>query len=487
MSTQGTTWRTPTARWRENSERTAWIVLLACFAVFMLLAVAIPTATVYFVRYASVAQVARLEPTQGTVLLYDRPEDAEPVAITAQRDNIHEGARVVAADDATQATLALNSDPTSGNTLGSVQIYDGTDLTLQHLRRPVFERSREPFRTDLLLNSGQARVFTSQSDSRAIEVTLHTPHGTIQLAPGSYQVSVAEEGTELTVRSGQATLSHVAGDELTTGEGQRAWLSADGSTGQAATPEINLVENGNFTPPVLDTWPSYQIAEASTTPGKVQFSEGEDGRQVAQFIRMGDEKLHTEVGIRQEVNKAVNVYDDLRIQVDVKTLFQSLPGAGSLNSEFPLRAEISYREHLRQGSHLGSRLLLSRAGDRRALPDRHRRHARAPGAMVHLRVAQSDRAADGARHASGVYRQHSHLRQRPQLPEHGQRSLPAGRIGFAAHAASCGPLNQHPNPQECAAPREIARRAARRLAGGGAALLPGSQLSPVGFARAALR
>ena len=344
MSTHGTTWRTPTARWRENSERTAWLVLLVCFAIFMVLAVAVPAAALYTVRYASVAQVARLEPTQGTVLLYDRPGEAEPVAISAQRDNIHEGARVVAADEATQATLALNSDPATGDTLGSVQLYAGTDLTLTRLRRPVFDRSREPFRTQIVLNGGQARIFTSQSDHRAIEVMLETPHGTIMLAPGSYQVSVSEEGTELTVRSGEAMLSHVAGNELTTGAGQRAWLLASGDTGQAATPEINLVENGNFTPPVLDSWPSYQIAEASTTPGKVQFSEGEDGRQVAQFIRMGDEKLHTEVGISQEVNKPVNVYDDLRIQLDVKALFQSLPGAGSLNSEFPLRVELSYRD-----------------------------------------------------------------------------------------------------------------------------------------------
>ncbi len=344
MATQSTTWRTSTARWRENSERTAWVVLLACFAVFLLLAIAIPVAAIYTVRYASVAQVAKLEPTQGTVLLYDRKDDAEPVAITGVRDNIHEGARIVAADDATQATLALNSDVATGDTLGSVQLYAGTDLTLSRLQRPVFDRSSEPFRTDLQLNSGQARIFTSQSDHRPIEVTLQTPHGTILLEPGSYQVSVSEEGTELTVRSGQATLSHLSGDELIAATGARAWLTPDGATGQATTPEINLVQNGNFTPPVLDSWPSYQNAEASTTPGKVQFSEGEDGRQVAQFIRMGDEKLHTEVGIRQEVNKAVNVYDNLRIQLDVKTLFQSLPGAGSLNSEFPLRVEVSYRD-----------------------------------------------------------------------------------------------------------------------------------------------
>jgi hypothetical protein len=59
---------------------------------------------------------------------------------------------------------------------------------------------------------------------------------------------------------------------------------------------------------------------------------------------MGEEKLHTEVGISQLLEQPVNVYDDLRIQVDTKILFQSLPGAGSLNSEFPLRVEIAYRD-----------------------------------------------------------------------------------------------------------------------------------------------
>jgi hypothetical protein len=59
---------------------------------------------------------------------------------------------------------------------------------------------------------------------------------------------------------------------------------------------------------------------------------------------MGEEKMHTEVGISQQVDLPVNVYDDLRIQLDTKILFQSLPGAGSLNSEFPMRVEISYRD-----------------------------------------------------------------------------------------------------------------------------------------------
>ena len=215
MTTQGTTqppaqgslWRAPTARWHENPERTAWLVLVICFSIFALLAVTIPTAAIYTVRYASRAQLGRLDPTQGTLLLYN-PGATEPIAVTSLRENIVEGTRIVAADEATQATLSLNSESSTGEALGSVQIYAGTDITLQRLREPFFGRSREPFRTVLLLDAGQARLFTSRSDNRAIDVELRTPHGLMTLQPGSYQVSVSEEQTEITVRSGSASLSH---------------------------------------------------------------------------------------------------------------------------------------------------------------------------------------------------------------------------------------------------------------------------------------
>ncbi|MGL4649067.1 MAG: hypothetical protein ACRC1H_06650 [Caldilineaceae bacterium] len=346
MATTSAPWSSRAARWRENPEQMAWVVLLASFSVFALLAITLPLLAIYTVNQATVAQTARIEPTQGTLLLYENSR-SEPIAITSARENIAEGARLVAADEATQATLSLNSDPATGETLGSVQLYSGSDMTLERLRRPIFNRSREPFSTRMTLENGQARIFTSPSDHRAIAVELLTPHGAMILQPGTYQVSVSAEDTEITVRAGEAAVTADAArssEPLLIVAGQRAWMNADEVSGQVTTLEQNLVRNGSFTPPVLDDWPSYQVAEASTTPGKVQFSEGEDGRLVAQFIRMGEEKLHTEVGITQQVAQAVNVYDDLRIQLDVQVLFQSLPGAGSLNSEFPLRVEIAYTD-----------------------------------------------------------------------------------------------------------------------------------------------
>jgi hypothetical protein len=343
MSTQSPTWRTPLARWRDNPERTAWTLLLGAFAIFVVLAVAMPVGIVWMMRYATLPQTGALQPTIGTILLYSGGT-GEPIAITELRENISEGDRLVALDDSTQATLSLNSDPDTEDVLGSVQIYSGTDLTLNRLRQPMFDSSREPFQSVLTLDAGQARIFTSGNENRTVDVELRTPHGVAMLAPGSYQVSVDPIATEITVRSGTADLRHDDGTGLVVQVGERAKITGEGVSAEVTSPEQNLVTNGNFTPPVLDTWTSYQVAEADTTPGKVQFIEGEDGRQVSQFIRMGEERLHTEVGISQVLNRPVNVYDELRIQADVKILFQSLPGGGTLNSEFPIRIEVGYTD-----------------------------------------------------------------------------------------------------------------------------------------------
>lgn len=334
-----------TATMRENPERVAWAVLITSFVLFLILAISIPSISIYIVRHATVEQTTKLEPTLGTVLLY-LEKNADPIAVTSGRDNIVSGVRIVGADDATQATLSLNNDESTGQALGSVQIYHGTDLRIVHMRRPMFSRSRDPYQTRLYLNAGQVRVLTNSGADRSLRVEIETPHGLITLGSGSYQVSVESIETEITTRSGQATLEHLDDQHsLTVPSGQRAWMTAEAISDQAAPAEQNLVRNSNFISSGLETWPSYQTTEASTTPGQVQFPiEGEDGRRVSHFIRMGEEKLHTEVGVNQVIDKAVNVYDDLRIQLDVKILFQSLPGAGSLNSEFPLRVEIGYRD-----------------------------------------------------------------------------------------------------------------------------------------------
>jgi hypothetical protein len=103
-----------------------------------------------------------------------------------------------------------------------------------------------------------------------------------------------------------------------------------------------LLRNGDFSEPELDAWQTDTYAE-NVEPGSVTIDEGE-GRWVAFFRRDGEDNVPTEVSITQIVEKDVNVYDKLTLQLDVKLLHQSLSGAGYLSTEFPLRAEITYTD-----------------------------------------------------------------------------------------------------------------------------------------------
>jgi hypothetical protein len=329
------------ARWRENPERLAWAVLFACFAVFMFLVITIPLTARSIYRYATVNQPARLEPTLGTLLLYAESAP-EPVAITATRDDIVEGSQIVAGEDGTQGTLELVGTAGPDEVLGSVQLYPGTVLDVVQIRRPMFSGSPEPYRARLRLEQGQARVFTYSGEQRPLHVELETPHGVIALAAGSYQVMVDEKRTDITVRSGEADLTHDNRDVLVVEAGSRAWMSLPDYSHSPEPAEQNLLRNGDFSEPMLDTWQSYVIAD-NVIPGSVRIIDRE-GRRVAHFIRQGEENVPTEVGITQAVEKDVNVYDSLNIQLDVKLLHQSLSGAGYLSSEFPLRVEVTYTD-----------------------------------------------------------------------------------------------------------------------------------------------
>ena len=330
------------AKWRQNPERLAWVVLLGSFTVFFVLAVTIPLTVRYVMRYATVSQEARLEPTFGS-LHYYASRTAEAVAVTSVKEGIGEGSRIVAAEESTQGSLAFIGDGTDA-VLGSVQLYAGATLDVLSVRRPLFASSPEPYYVRLRLEQGQARIFSNSEeiDLRPLRVDLETPHGVVALGAGSYQVSVNAEHTEVTVRSGRATLNHLKDGSITINAEQSAWMNADDFAHEPEPAARNLLRNGDFSEPELDAWQTNIIAK-DVVPGIVKVDEG-DGRWVALFFRDGEDNVPTEVGITQIVEKDVNVYDALSIQLDVKLLHQSLPGAGYLSTEFPLRVEITYTD-----------------------------------------------------------------------------------------------------------------------------------------------
>lgn len=334
-------------RWRENPERLAWVVMLLSFTVFMALFVLVPWSIGNAIQYLPVSQTARLDPSLESFFSVYLPKSGDAIAVTgASSKMIAVGSVIEAASDAAQGTLSLISDEeeATAQVLGSVQLYSGSRVKILRLSRPFFKTwSSEPYHATLLLERGQARIFTNSGKARPLTVQLETPHGIVTLATGSYQISVEEARTEVTVVIGSAILQHEEGRQLLVSEGLRAWMTASEVPTAATSAQQNLIRNGNFTPPVLNSWQSYQGPEGIQEPGSVSFTERE-GRKIAYFIHQASENYHNEVGIRQEINKKVDIYDSLILQMDVNLLFQNLPGAGYMNTEFPVRFEISYTD-----------------------------------------------------------------------------------------------------------------------------------------------
>lgn len=334
-------------RWRENPERLAWVVILLSFAVFLSLAVTIPWVVGYTIQYLPVNQSAQLDPSLESFFSVYLPKSGDAIAVTgAVSKTITAGSVIEAASDATQGTLSLISDEEdkTAQILGSVQIYSGTTIKILRLSRPFFKGwSSEPYQAELFLERGQARIFTNSGKARPLAVKLETPHGTVTLATGSYQISVEEARTNVTVIAGSATLMHGDERKLVLTGGLRAWMETGALAPGATSSMQNLIRNGSFTPPALDSWQSYQGPEGNPEPGSVSFIERE-GRKVAYFIHQASENGHNEVGITQLIDKKVDVYDSLLLQLDVNILFQNLPGAGYMNTEFPVRVQLNYTD-----------------------------------------------------------------------------------------------------------------------------------------------
>jgi hypothetical protein len=331
--------------WQRAPERFAWFVIFIGFAIFATLAILIPLGINYTIRYLPANQTAQFVPANSSVFLLTLPKSAEKIAMTAER-KITEGALIEATSDAAQGVLNLVNDeePFADQVVGSLHIYAGTQLEILRLSRPFFETwSSEPYRVALRLDSGQARVFTNSGNARPLAVELATPHGTVELASGSYQISVEAARTDVTVLEGRAQLLHEKEQTLAVGAGQRAWMSTDTLVEEAAAATLNLLTNGDFTPPALNDWTPNKVAEPNVVLGNVYFQERE-GRRIAYFIRQGDDNQHNEVSISQAIEKRVDIYNSLVLQMDLNILFQNLAGGGYLNTEFPLRVEINYTD-----------------------------------------------------------------------------------------------------------------------------------------------
>jgi hypothetical protein len=316
-----------------NPERLAWTVLLVAFTTFCVLAVAIPLGIRWYLLNAMTAEVTAVTSVRGTVLAETRKVSL-PIPITdGSTTEVEEGTRVTT-DSTSQAILTFFNDST-------LTLYGNTSVLVKQSRTPRFSLGRRPDTIVVELQEGRVRVASASRSDLRFEVL--SPGTVSSLGEGSYSIEVNQEGTQVTARSGEAQLAAADG-VVRLAPGERSMAHPGEAPSPPLPAEQNLLDNHDFSAPLDGVWEVYRVEPPSGIVKTNVEVVDVDNRKALDFHSQGQDNLHSEVGIKQEVNKSVQDFDSLRIQVDVSLERQSLPGGGTLGSEFPIMIHLAYKD-----------------------------------------------------------------------------------------------------------------------------------------------
>lgn len=318
---------------RNNPERLAWVVLSTAFTTFCLLTVSIPLSVRWYIINATEPFFTEATSVRGTVTLGDPAAELSSSLTDGNTTTIEESI-TVSTDETSQAILNFFDD-------SSLTMYGNTSITLQETQKTRFEISPNPTRIIIQVERGRVRA-TASRNRDALNFVIITPHSRIELSQGSFSIETNEEGTQVTVRLGQAD---VMGDRqiITVNQGRRVVVSPDRVPSEPLPAAQNLLKNSEFSPSFRESWEVYNlqpIEGVSTTAEVVQFQD----RYVLELSSQGEDNLHSETGVVQQVDKDVRDFRSLQIFAEVRLVHQSLPGGGQLGSEFPIMLHVAYKD-----------------------------------------------------------------------------------------------------------------------------------------------
>ena len=331
----------PPAKSYENVGRQAWILLWIAFGIFVILLVGIPFTLNWYLQNATNPLPARVEGIRGTTLVV-RSESEAATAVIETMD-MQEG-DTIRTDDTARANVSIYATDAPRDSLATIQLRSNSELIFEQARTARFGFSDNPDHAEFQLNVGRARVTGSADDGRVLNITITTPQGAVHLRNGSAAIAVDNDSTEVNARSGEVEVI-AQGRLVVLNAGRRSTIALGEPPSDPQASSKNLVANGDFSRPPEPTWTIEKVvdvADAShVTYGEVSIVNS-GGRQAAYFVREGEEGIHTETAIIQEINADVFDYDSLILRMDVRLISQSLPGGGIQSSEFPLMARIDF-------------------------------------------------------------------------------------------------------------------------------------------------
>lgn len=325
---------------RAHPERTAWIVLWAAFIIFCVLLVATPLSIRYVLYYSTVARPATLEVLEGTARVTN-PSSGRLDAYTKVDGPVSVGEGIVIQlDDKASADLRFSD--------GSyVHILSDSDLTIERLRVPRFGRGVTPVTVWLRMSQGRLRLVTSRS-TRAVapEYVLRLPELAAEISlqdDGLYGAEVEPQGGEIWAHRGSAVVT-ANGRSVRLLALERTTLAPGEQPALPIASARNWVLNGDFAG--SDNWRFYDDpgADAPGVDGTVTLTT-DGSTQAVRLYRSGSNGNHGETGLEQTFSRPLpDPVSSLMVQARLKVVSQSLPGGGSLASEYPLIIRLRYRD-----------------------------------------------------------------------------------------------------------------------------------------------
>lgn len=316
-----------------NPERIAWLILAASFTIFCLLVISIPVSIRWYIINSTEPLTTEVTSVRGTVLIDD--------PTTALSNSLVDGATTVAKEDFTISTNDTSQAILAFANESNLTMYSNTAIRLRQIHQPYFSLSPNPAQISIELKQGRLRATSSRS-RQELNFNIYTPHAAIQLDQGSYSIEADDTESQITTRLGEATVT-AQGKEVVLHQSERALVNRNSPPTQPLPAAKNLLQDSHFNPVFSEVWEPYVIDPLTGITPTVQVTTFQN-HSVLLLKSEGADNIHSEVGIRQEVNKDVRDFKSLQVLAEVRLVRQSLPGGGHLGSEFPVMLHLAYKD-----------------------------------------------------------------------------------------------------------------------------------------------
>lgn len=320
-----------------DPQRMAWLVLVASFGLFCVLAVGVPLSIRWYLTNATRSHEATLEVIAGTVLVWP-PGASTPIGVTTN-SQIPEGS-TIRTDSASRAFVTFFDYSTA--TLS----FDA-EARLAAMRSPRFRFSSKPDSLILNITRGQVNIGVALPVNGPLEFQATSPHMTALLREGSYSLKVTDDSSRIIVHLGAA---QVTGQGIAVDVKQRERTTVrrgEAPEGPVAAAQ-NLLVNGGFREDLATGWQIYneQGGDGGNVDGEVSLVELPDtSSRAVRLFRTGSEGNHCETVLRQDLNEEISdLATSIGLYLKIRLVNQSLSGGGYLSSEYPLMIRLEYED-----------------------------------------------------------------------------------------------------------------------------------------------